>query len=92
MSLSAVSVEDLVRLAYFDVVSFPSKPSSKRFRIRRCRSLIAVPAIPSQKRAFARTAASIVYAPSMALPRQSRNHFNQGVISSDPFCVASRIS
>src|SRR5260370_1232659 len=78
MSRRAVSWEHLASLAYFDVVSLPSKPSSKRFSTRRWRPLIATPAIASQKRALARTALRVTCAPSMARPRQPRNHFHPG--------------
>ena len=73
MSRRAVSWEHLASFAYFDVVSLPSKPSSRRLRTRRWRSLMAMPAIDCQKRALARMAASVVCAPSMARPRQPRN-------------------
>ena len=73
--------------AHFDVVSLPSKPSSRRLSIWRCRSLSGTPRSCSQKRAFASTAPSAVCAPSIARPRQPRNHSIQGVISRSPFCV-----
>ena len=55
MSRSAVSGELFVSFAYFDVVSFPSRPSSSRLRTRVWRSLRDTPRILSQNRALVRT-------------------------------------
>src|ERR1700745_1837039 len=92
MSRRAVSCEHLVSLAHLDDFSLPSNPLSRRLTISRCRSLNSTLAKRSQKRALLRTVARIVSARSNARPRHSRNHSSQRVMSSSPFCVASRIS
>ena len=92
MSRSAVSEEHLAIFAHFAFVSVPSKPSSKRFSMRRWRALIWTSPRVCQKRALASSPARVNCAPLIARPRQARNHASQRVTSNVPCCVCSSMS
>jgi hypothetical protein len=92
MSRLAVSWEHLASFAHLEDVSLPSNPSSSWLTILRWRSLKDSPAWDSQKRALRRTVPRVASAPSKARSKQAKNQCIQGVTSSVPFCVRSRIS
>ena len=91
MSRSAVSFELFVSAAHFDVVSFPSKPSSSLLITSRWRSFSGKSRSLSQYRALSVTPESAAWAPSIARVRQPRNHSIQAVTSIVPRCVCSRM-
>lgn len=91
ISRSAVSGEHFVSLAHFEVVSLPSKPSSRRLMALRWRSLIAPPARVFQKCALVSTdSRSCPDEPSARL-RQFKNHSIHDVMSNVPFGAETRI-
>ena len=84
ISRLAVSCEHLVSFAHYDVMSWPSNPSSSRFTTLRRRPFNGSPAWISQNRAFRCTVASVISAPSKARSRQPRNYCIQVATSRAP--------
>ncbi len=86
------SLRNLHHLSPFDVFNFPSNPSSNLFSITRCRSFKLTPACFSQNFAFCNTPLNVSSVAPIALSKQVKNQSSQSVISSEPFCVLSKIS
>jgi hypothetical protein len=84
--------ERFASFAHFDVLSFPSKPSRRRFSASRYRAFSGLSEMDSHKRAMERTDAKVDRAPLMVRLKHTRNRSIQGVLSFVAFCVRSKMS